>query len=206
MTKMHFVCLLVLLTLTSCAAFYKVPNEKSFFFQNESNIDNKIEISYLYDIQSLAGNKRYANKERKYNVRTVALRIKNISQDTITLTQQNLYIYAAGKGVTQMAIMPYTKMVKQTIPTYLLHSLWNFFTYRQTTFNGKSETRFNYYPVGTAVGILNMAVAAQANTDNRKYLQKKEIFNKPIPPGETITGIVILALRSYETLTFEYNE
>ncbi len=194
--------------LTGCATTYKQLTPASLNYQNQSTSKDKLEISYIYDIQTMSSNKRYAKKERKSGLAGVGIKIKNTTDKPLTLTKENFKIIANGIAKSPVAAENYTHVVKQASGVYLLHALWGpwRYTYIENPPPGTKQSEFKYIPIGAIVGLINMIIAATANANHLKTLQQNQIYGKIIDPGVTLFGIAIIPSSSYEPLTFEFVE
>lgn len=198
----------ILLALASCATTYKPLSTPALNFQNKSAAKDKLEVSYLYDVQALSNNKRYSKKERKFGFAAIGLKITNTSDQPITLTRQNFKILANGSERPSVTVTEYTGKVKQLSGLFLLHALWGpwAYTYEENSATGVSKSSFKYIPVGAIVGLINALVAGSANKNHLTAMQQNEIYGKAIEPGKTLHGVAIVQMLSYEPLTFDWKE
>ncbi len=111
---------LTILLTTDGASTYKTVNPSSFHYASEQIVNDTLRASYLYNIQKLTRNKRYARKEKKW----VAVKIKNISSSTVSLDRDKFKIYLDKGEKYEYPISAYTKRVKQRVSLHLLHTLW----------------------------------------------------------------------------------
>jgi hypothetical protein len=195
----------LIIILTGCASTYRIIDTKNLSYTNNQNCNNKLEVSYIYDIYSITENNKYARKEKNNNFRTIAVRIKNLTDSSRLITHDNFKIYNNESEMLFADKSAYFNSVSQLSGTYLLHALWGPWAIITTSDDsGNSNTKVIYYPVGFAVGLINMFVAISANTKHEKNINDNEIFEKTINPHETISGIVILYSSRYDPLIFKY--
>jgi len=205
---MKYLTVISLSLLIGCASSYKPLLPSTLNYQNQTPAKEKLEISYLYDIQNQTRNKRYARKENKFGYAAIGLRIKNTTNQTVTLTQENFKINANGVTKKFVSVEDYTKVVRQTSAPYLLHSLWGpwSISHVEDPSQGINETTVQFIPVGVAVGIGNLIVAESANKRHLETLMLNQIYGKSIEPGQTFFGIVIIPTSSYEPLEFKFTD
>lgn len=194
------------LFLTSCAGTYKAINADNLMYSNTQVCNDKLEISYVYDVYSLSDNKKYARKEKNNEYRTIAIRIRNLTDTSRIITTDNFRIYA--NNLTELLVenkSDYLRSVSQQSGLYLLHGLWGPWKYESwVKSDGTSGGKLSYLPIGLVVGVGNMIVAASSNARHKKEITDAEIFGKTIAPGSFITGIVVLKYNRYDPLYFKY--
>jgi hypothetical protein len=206
----HLVLYLLLapVILTSCGVSYKPLTLEKLSYQNSAPLKENVTVSYVYDVQTATKNKRYAKKERKSGFTAIAVRIKNDSDQPIVLTDDNLIVSVTG-GLRKfpLTVATYTDRVMQHPPVHLLHALWGpwQFSYWEDG-NGNRTSSFKYIPVGAAVGIINLIIAANGNKRHKEEMSSHQLYGKTVKPGETANGIIILPMPGYEPLTFELKE
>lgn len=180
-TIKHVSLLLVIVFLSSCAAFYRnVSPEKINYPPSLSK--EKVEISYRYDVLRDAGNKKYPKKEVKKNIRVVAIKITNNSDTLINVTK-DLEFYCGSTKVTLLSPEFTKQTIKQTWPAYGLYLIGCI-----------SLAPLDILVFG-GIGAGNMAVAGGANKKLLLELTKNDIRNSTINKGESIIGLI-----SFETL------
>jgi hypothetical protein len=190
---------------SSCANTYKTINPKSLNYANRQKCNNKLEVAYIYDIYSLTDNARYSKKEKNNNYRTIAIRIKNISDSTRVLTKENFRIYANDIELKSPNNLDYLSTVKQLSALFLLHAFWGPVKVETwTDSNGNSGGKTTYLPIGLAVGLVNTIIAASANSKHEEEIKSSEIYGIALKPNETFYGIVVLNYSQYDPLSFRY--
>lgn len=201
----YIICICLL---TGCAGPYRTLKPSALNYLNRSSSEQKLEVSYLYDIQGMTRNKRYSKKEKKFGYATIGLEIKNLTNLPLTITKENFRILA--NGVEKPPILPedYAKVVRQTSATYLLHTLWGpwSYSYVENPAPGQKSSEFKFYPIGAVIGIANLFIAENANSTHLKTLQQNSIYDKVIEPGATLYGIAIIPSFTFEPLTFEFSD
>jgi hypothetical protein len=194
-----------LFMLTSCGVTYKPLELERLSFQNAASLKENVTVSYLYDIQDMSRNRRYGKKERKAGYVAVGVRIKNESNQPIQITD-NFMVTANGTERPLMSPEAYTAKVKQHPPVHLLHALWGPWQYSYVEYGNQRQSSFRYLPVGAAVGLINLIVAATGNANHEETLKANTIIGRTVEPGNTLNGIILMASPSYEPLTFELRE
>lgn len=203
--KSTFFLALTGLLLMSCASSYKSIKPENLNYSNSQICNEKLQVSYIYDIYSLSSNKKYAKKEKNNNYRTIALRISNLTDTSRLITTDNFRIYVNNQELTVADKTKYLEVVNQLSAAYLLHGIWG--PWRVETWddsNGNSGGKVTYVPIGLTVGVINVIIASVANSNHKKEITDNEIFGRTLKPRETITGIVILNYSQYDPLIFKY--
>lgn len=199
--------LLAAIILTSCGVSYKPLNLETLPYQNSAKLKENVTVSYLYDVQTATKNRRYAKKERKSGLAAVAVRIKNESDQPITLTNEKLSVFVTGGSEKPaLPVTSYTNVVKQHPPVHLLHALWGPWQYSYWEDSRGRHSSFKYIPVGAAVGLINLIIAAGGNKKHLEQMSTHQLYGQTIEPGKTVNGIVILQMSNYEPLTFQLKE
>jgi hypothetical protein len=203
----YLLWLCTLCVLTSCGVSYKPLTLGSLPFQNTAPVKDKVTIGYQYDIQLLTNNKRYSKKHRKAGYAAVGVRIKNDSDQPIQISKSNLKVAIGSSELQPLGTSVYTAKVKQHPASHLLHALWGPWQFTHVEYGNKSENSFKYYPVGAAVGLINMIIASMGNIKHEEALKANDIFGKTVAPGQTVDGVILLQPRGgYQPLTFTLNE
>lgn len=200
------VLILCILLTFSCASTYKPVNLTSYAYDRSYLIKDSLQVSYQYNIQQLSGNRRYARKEKKRNMTSVAVKIKNLSASPVTLTRNTFQVYSENQAANIYSPVEYSKKVKQRVGLHLLHSLWGpwALSWKEDS-NGETNFNFIYIPVGAIVGIGNSVRASNANKQNRATQEQNEIWNKRIDAGQTLYGLIAISAPMQDKLGFSYN-
>lgn len=188
---------------SSCAANYKTVRPNALNYNNISS-DSSLTFSYKYDVLMEAGNKRYAKKEQKKNVKVVAVKITNNTPNDLTFSS-DIKLYSGMQEAVLVDPVVVHKELKQTVPTYLLYAL--FTSMRIYISNGDGVKTI---PIGLLLGpglaIGNMVEAGSSNTRLRNDMLRYNILNKTIKPGETVTGLIGLREIGFNPLSVKLNK
>ena len=195
-TKMlAFICLIIL---SGCAASYRQINPPALVY-NSHDLQDGISVSYKYDVLQEAGNKKYARKEALKNVKLVAVKITNNTEEVININK-NVAFYSGMNQIMPMEPYVVKESIKQIVPAYLPYALLTFLTLNVT-----QDNQVDSYPIGLVVGpavtIGNMAVAGTANTKMLEELNQYNLINLDIQPGETVFGIIGVSNLDYGPLS-----
>ncbi len=187
-------------SLLSCAKSYHPIATNYLNFQNEQ-IEDDLLVSYHYGILKETGNHKYAKKEEAKNVKIVALKITNNSENDIVIGKDKM-VYSGKKTITLLKPEFVFKELKQNVPIYLLYLL---LTPIQLNITNNAVT--NSTPIGLIIGPaitgLNVGIAASANRKFKAELFTHFLNGKTIPAGETITGLIGIAELGYNPLTLK---
>lgn len=193
---------LTLLMSAGCASLYRPVNPISFPYTNAQDTDS-LKISYLFDVQKITQNKRYAAKETKHGMKAVAIKIENLSQTPVQITQESLIISSQGARVSILSPEEYAKKVKQRVGAHLLHALYGPWALSWSEdAKGETDVDFIYIPVGAIIGIGNAIRADKANKTNAMTLQMHAIWGKEVGPHQTLYGLVPVKTTGSDTLNF----
>jgi hypothetical protein len=107
--------------LSSCAGSYHPVRVNNVSYSSATE-DEGIEMQYKYDVLREAGNKKYAKKEIKKNIRLVAVELTNNSDRPINF-KDDIEIYSGDQKVIPLEPVYAKKELKQIAPLYLLWSL-----------------------------------------------------------------------------------
>jgi hypothetical protein len=197
--------LLISLITVGCASTYKPVSVSSLSYYETKPVNDTLRVGYRYNVQEITNNRRYASKEKKYNMAAVALRIENTSSVPVTITYNNFKIYSGTGEKKIVSPVIYSKKVKQRVGAHMLHALWGPWGISwQSDQDGNSDVSGYYIPAGLIVGIGNAVRASNANRESKATLEVYEIWNKEIAPGKTLHGIVTLSSIGDEPLSFSY--
>lgn len=192
----------LLFLLSSCAATYKpiMPERLNY---NAHDVQNGISLSYKYDVLRERGNRRYANKEEKKDVRIVAVKVTNNS-DSDLIIGRNTAFFSGSTQLFPLEANVAQRMIRQSSASYLPYLLLTFVNLTVIKKDGYKTTQ-DVYPIGLALGpgitIGNMAVASSANGNLLRDLMANDLFDKKIKPGETMYGIIGIRGWDYKPLS-----
>lgn len=179
----------------SCASRYHSVRPESIRY-NEPQVENSLEFGYRYSILGQNGNKKYAKREGKKGIDLVAIKFTNNTAKSITF-RNDIQILAGGNGVFPIDREIVRKELKQGLPIYLLYCLLVINTFDCT--NGNCDT--STYPVGIGIAGFNMIVAGTANKNFADELERYDLMDRVIAPGETAYGLIGLQAMGYAPLT-----
>lgn len=198
---LKFLCVAVLFS--SCASSYNHIKPEQLNFMNERTTDS-VSLAYKYDLL----NKKYEKKEKKKDVRLVALKIENKSDQTVTLGENAFLTYINDSPVNTLEKEKVFDKLKQQGAWYLFYLALtpvNLYTY-ETNSAGVQETT-STIPVGLILGpgltATNMIVSGTANGKFKDDLEKYDLIGKPIAPGETVYGLIGISSDSYNALKLD---
>ncbi|MDX1461464.1 MAG: hypothetical protein R3359_00290 [Marinirhabdus sp.] len=191
--------LMFILSLQSCASGYTVSDVSTrSYVSNDSTAG--VTLNYKYNILT----KKYAKKERKKEIKVLAVKIENHS-DTFYTVGRNLNVQN-GSGFEYSLLdseMAFSTL-KQKPATYLFYLLLtplNLQTIENK--NGFQEAK-NIFPIGLILGPAitggNMIVAGSANKKFKADLESNNVLGKTIKPGETLDGLLIINSATFESL------
>ncbi|MDD3078664.1 MAG: hypothetical protein PHH37_06135 [Paludibacter sp.] len=173
-----------ILLLSSCAqSYYALSPEKTTYIA--SNNLNDINLHYRYDILNESGNRKLSKKEKKQNIKIVAVKIIN-NTDHIINIGNNAAFFSGNTLIYPMDAISIRNNIKQSVPSYLWYLLLSPLTF---SFNGSDPAPIGLL-LGPGIAGGNMLVAGTANKSFYNELTKYDILNRDIQVGETVYGIV----------------
>ena len=198
------ILLLFPILLGSCASKYQAVGPSNLNY-NSQHVEQGISLEYKYDLLK----KKYAKKEKKKDVRLVAVRIKNNSNEDVTFGEDIFLTYKNGGKVLLMPTEEVFSKLKQH-PTshlaYLLLSPISVYT-TKTHANGLTETS-NAFPIGLIVGpglaAGNLIAASSANKKFKRDLREYDLHGKNIERGATVYGLVGIRANNYDALELRF--
>ncbi len=206
-TRSVLVPVILSLFTIGCASTYKPLPVTNIVYLDTKPVNDSLKVSYRYGVQYLGNNKRYGNREMKHNLAAVAMKIENTSTVPLVLTRSNFKVSSATGDKVVVSPITYGKKVKQRVGTHMLHTLWGPWgiSWSEDEY-GNRETKGYYIPAGLIVGIANAVRASNANKKQIATLTQYEIWNKEIPAGGSLTGIITIStVAREEALNFSYN-
>lgn len=196
--------LVFVMFLNSCASGYKKIDPKTINYGSKS-IENNILLEYKYDLLA----KKYKKKETKNEIKLIAFKITNNSENDIIFGKDFKLSYENGNEVNLIETQKLFKTVKQSPASYLWYLLLSpvqLYSGTTTTSNGSyTETKpANSFPVGLILGPGlaggNMIAASSANKNFKNELMEFDIIGKTIKKGETVYGLIGLNSNSYDSI------
>jgi len=168
--------LFVLFLFLGCAGFYHNINTKYINFPQSSN-DEKVAISYRYDVLRTAGNKKMANKELKKNMKVVAVKITNNTESIINV-EESFEFYSANNPIVLMSPLQIKEEIKQSSASYAFYFL------------GCITLAPLDIAVFGGIGLGNIIVASTANKNLFTELTENDIRTANIKPHESVVGLI----------------
>lgn len=176
--------LAIIFQLCSCAQSYYTLNPARIVYTATNNLEN-ISLSYRYNILEEKGNKKISKNESRRNFKLVAVKITN-NTDTVINIGKNAAFFNGNSIAYPMETISIKNNLQQSVASHLLYLLLSPLTL--------SLNDSNPFPIGLILGPAisggNMVVAAKANKNLYKDLEKYDIIFRNIKPGETVFGLV----------------
>lgn len=178
-----------------CAQSYRLLSPTNIGYTASNNLED-IRLEYRYDILSESGNKKISKKEKKNNIKLVAVKITN-NTDKIINIGNNAAFFNGNSKLYPMEPVFIKKIIKQSVPSHLFYLLLTPLTL--------SVNDSNPFPVGLILGPGiaggNMIVAGNANKNFYRELVQYDILYRDIQPNETVFGLVAFHNLDYVPLT-----
>ncbi|MCJ8164537.1 hypothetical protein MKJ04_06735 [Pontibacter sp. E15-1] len=207
-TQVASVLLAMLLLCSSCASNYKLLSPEGIYY-NAQTEDNGLLFNYKYDVYALSNNKKYAKKEKRKMLQVVAVKITN-NTDRILDTSQDIRYFIGQQQVMPLAPEMVHSQIKQSVPSYLLYLLLFPVQITTTSQTNGMEIEQNSFPIGLILApgltILNMSIAGSANKQMLGDLQRYNLANRKLLPGETVYGLFGLANSGYNPIVAKLAE
>ncbi|GIZ07820.1 hypothetical protein [Flavobacterium sp. UMI-01] len=203
--KIKITLLAIALVLTSCASGYKnIQPEKLNY--NSVNATNEVVFSYKYGLLD----KKYFRKEKKNNIKLVAIKITNNSNRDLVFGEDIKLTYDSGNEIYLHDDTYLFRTLKQSPASHLLYLLltpMKFYTY--TTNQYGQEVENSSFPIGLFLGPGiaggNLMIAAKANSKFKTDLMKYAILGKTIKSKETAYGLIGFNATTFEGLRLKIN-
>jgi len=165
-------------------------------------MENNVLLEYKYDLLQ----KKYKKKETKNEVRLIAVKITNNTENDIVFGQDVVLTYENGNELSLIETQKLFKTIKQSPASYLWYLLLSpvqIFSTSSTTSNGGSESK-NSFPLGLILGPGlaggNIVAATTANKIFKNELNEFDINGKTILKGQTIYGLIGVNSNSYDAI------
>ncbi|WBL24454.1 hypothetical protein [Zunongwangia sp. HGR-M22] len=201
--NIKILAILSILVLGSCASRYSEIEPESLPY-GSMNKDKDIAMQFQYRLLS----KKYASKEKNKGLKLVALKILNNSDKSYFFGEDLRLTYNDGSPVVFATTNQTYDMLKQKSGFYFLYLLLSptkFTTSRSDQYGNMQTT--NNIPIGLLIGpgisLLNFFKAKNANNSFKAELDKYELFNKEIPAGKTVYGLVGIKSTQFKELKAE---
>lgn len=192
---------IIALFLTSCASTYKNLNPETANFSSTEKNENGINVSYEY----LTLKKKYAKKANKKDIRTVAIKIENTTDKTITYNSDFKLATTGNEYLSVLHPNDTYDNIRQKPGTHFWYLLLSFIQLQKTSTNsyGYTETE-NIFPIGLIIGpgiaLGNFFTAKSANTKFKNEIDQYNIYNTPIAPGESKTFLIAIRHSNYPSI------
>ncbi len=188
--------LLLSFVMMSCASLYRPIHPEQLSYSNNTK-EEHIEYSYIQDVLSFTGNKKYAKIEDRLGIKVLSVSLKNTSDKDINITKDLLFKVDSRESYP-MESYSVTSRIKQGSIGYLL---WCLFTIQIG-----DENESTLYPIGIPIAALNMLSAGNANSAFRKEFNQHNMIGKTVAPGETLTGLLAFQGTGYGNLEIEMKQ
>lgn len=192
---------IILGVLSSCAATYSPIEPSTIKFTAHSSDQSGLKLSYRYDVLRENRNKRYAKKEDKRGIRLIAVEVTNTTNANLMIGKDILF-YSGDDQVIPLESDIIQKTLRQSVPSYLPYLLLTFTTLTITTRSSIESYRIGYV-LGPALTIGNVAVAASSNGRFSSELEAYNLFDREIPAGETVTGLIGIYSPGFNPLSIQ---
>lgn len=189
--RIAFLGILPIFFLFSCASSYK-PIQPDTVNYSGTSTEGGVTLGYRYDVLREKGNKKYAKREPLKGIRVIALKVTNGTNTPLTIGQ-NCSLMSPVGPVSMVDPSVVHSQLKQGVPIYLLYLLMtpvNLTVTKSTSTSIETSRTPIGLILGPALTIGNMAAAGGANQNFLKELQKYNLANKTINPGETVYGLI----------------
>jgi hypothetical protein len=194
--KLTLFSVLTFLMLSQCAGPYYSSDPSKFQYKTLHNTE-QFEYYMIDDVLAKSKNKRFAKKEKKQGLRMMAVKIKNITDSSIILSETNLKIDQPQENYSVIPPAHFYDKTKKNTSLYLIWGL-AFFTYGKTEINtnayGTPSADFTtvIVPIGIPIAIINMLISDKANKNYKKNLEQYNLLGKTLNPGEEVYGFVFI--------------
>jgi hypothetical protein len=208
MRKSFFIVklLALIILMSSCASSYKSINPSSLYY-NAHELKDGIGLSYKYDVLRENGNKKYAKKEFKKNIKIVALKVTNNTSSSIVIGQ-NAMIYVNEYPIIPMSTQEIKMEIGQSTPLYLLYLLLTplkLYIKNGNSFDSPTETYPIGYLLGPGLAIGNIGVASASNASFKRELDFNNLVGREIKVGESVYGLIGIRDFSYNQISIRLN-
>ena len=191
--------------LSGCASSYPGIQPENLSYNSKNIAEDGITMGYRYDLLP----KKYAKKEKKEDIRLVAVKLKNNTNKELVFGQDYKLVFEGGNNVTVLSKDKVFSELKQKGAFHLLYLLLTPVTLNKTTNDGNgSVTTESIFPIGLIIGpgiaALNLIKASSSNKRFEKELYKYNLNNESLKPGEEKFGIIGIRSDSYDALSINF--
>ena len=117
--------------------------------------------------------------------------------------KDDIEIYSGGRKIIPLEPAYAKKELKQIAP---LHLLWSLLWVTINNCDDYGDCTSTPLPVGAVIGVINMGIAAGANKNLGNELVRYNLLDKTIEPGQTVNGIISIAIESGQPLEIRLME
>ena len=206
--KRVFILVTIGVILSSCARTYYAIDPSAIEYTGTKKLADDVYITYRYNVQEMNANRPYARKERKKDMRLIAVEISNNRTTEFTLNRDSLSILTTLGGEVQfLETRQYTKAIRQYSETFVIfYGLAGIGAAWGSDPNGEGFFNMSYNPIPLAVGVGNAIFAESSNSKQKRNLRAFEIFDKPVAPGKKLHGLLPVQTEGLPELIFKYSD
>lgn len=190
-TILFFKIMMLSLLLSSCASKYRnlEPTTLKFDQLPDTLKTGNVAFSWKYDVLGSARNRKYARKERWHNVRLLAVRVVNLSADTLFLPE-NLVVFSEKDTLRMLSADDAYAELRQNIADEPLAS-------------GGSV---GDWLIEIIIDWRNQRVQKKANGRFSDELDQFYLTPSFVAPGKTTVGLLALPMKKKKPLRFDLRE
>ncbi|RTL57534.1 MAG: hypothetical protein EKK37_15980 [Sphingobacteriales bacterium] len=194
--KPQYLLFVFTIFLFSCATKYYPINPTQVTYGNKAE-KSDVDFYYRYDVMAAAKNGRQILKEIRNDIKIVAVKIYNSSNQQITIGE-NAKFYEGDKELQVVPTDILKRRMKQGVIPYLGYLALSPITFSYEKDGGaKTVQIFGGAIVGGTLAAANMWNASKANAKLKKNLDTYSIIGKNVLPGETVYGLIALQRVGY---------
>ena len=202
-TEKNLLIVLALIVTAGCASRYRPVKPESISYLTKSD-KSDVELYYRYDILAEAGNVKQVNKELRNDIKLVAVKITNTSNRQFTIGT-DAKIYGDNKELRVLDNDALHRELRQSTVLYAGYLALFPLKFSFEINNGKKTVDvFAGAAIGTGIAAGNIYAAAKANKKLRTELEKYNLLNKTILPGETVYGLIGIPATGYVPLSIKF--
>lgn len=176
---------------SACARSFVKPDLTAIDYVPAGTTESRLDFDISQYAVPLAEN--FAKKLDKRDIALYALRVNNLTTDTVWLQTQDVQLYAENGALSVVPPRQVYKILRQPVA---VHALWLFIGPFFRT-DGEDKV-LDYHPLGLAAaawGIRNGVVAYRANSEVKEMLLlTMPAGNTPLAPGTTRYLLVPLSV------------
>ena len=180
---------------SGCAGAYTPIMAERMNTYTPAPSSSPVQLGYQFDALRWRGrNKKYVKKEAKKGYHVVAVRVTNSSAADINFSRDAV-LYYGERAVQPVPGAIAGRDMKQGVAIYLLYLLLNFRLGGNTYYNNYGQPITNggtFLPTGPFIAGGNILGASLANKNFREELERYDLTNRTIRPGETVYGLLCM--------------